>query len=315
MDVRKEIDYTALSSYLQCPRKFYWRQVRNLVPETMTSHHLIFGLAWHAGLEHGYKAGFADSGPLEQRVKTATDAALEAFKRSWADHNGNELDPVNIFPKNEGRGLEMLIEYFSRFSSDFTTFKLMGAESSFMIPLGEGLPSYIGRRDLDLTDKLGVVTFEHKTMSTANEATLAGFDMSLQVEGYLTSAKLYYDQVSYVVINGAICQKTKFDFLRYRISRKDEAINRFLMELYTHVKRLLDELSRYDQWKATINPESVDAADPMPMFLRNPGDSCVKYFRKCEYFDLCMARNNPEAFVKTPLGYKEDVWDPRRFME
>ena len=312
MDVRKEIDYTALSSYLQCPRKFYWRQVRNLKLDGMTSHHLIFGLAWHAGLEHGYKAGFAETGSLKQKVEAATNAALAAFKKTWFANRGNELDQVNIFPKNEGRGLEMLIEYFKRFSMDFTEFKLMGAESSFTIPLGEGMPSYIGRRDLDLIDKNGVVTFEHKTMSTATEATLAGFDMSLQVEGYLTSAKLYYDQTSYVVINGAICQKSKFDFTRYHISRKESAINRFLLELYSHVRRLLNELAEYDEWKAGAN---VDPTAPMPVFLRNPGDSCVKYFRRCEYFDLCMARNNPEAFVKTPLGFIEDVWDPRRFSE
>ena len=50
----------------------------------------------------------------------------------------------------------------------------------------------------------------------------------------------------------------------------------------------------------------------MKSFMRNR-ESCVKYNRICEFWDICHAWNNPlQHLNEIPMGYKIEHWDCRK---
>ena len=308
------MDFTALSTYLMCPRKFYFKFERDWVSDGPASQHLVFGIAWHGGLERGYLSMQAGSSLAEVQV-----ASCQGFMEYWEKNHGEDFDYDVIFPKNPPRGIDMLMEYWNRFYDSDKHWTVLGAEAAFTLDMQGTSLAFVGRRDLDIHDGHRLRTLEHKTMSMSSETAFAGYEQSLQIDGYLASARLFHDhgpedQVPICILNGAICTKTKFDFQRYLISRNIASLERYLYEMSQHIQRLeADRKKLYDCRQEGISLASKDM--PMPCFLRSPGDNCTKFFRKCEFYDHCTVRNNPETWIEPPIGYKESSWNPWAHVE
>lgn len=302
MDYTSQIDYSSLSTYLTCPRKFFFQYVLHLRPAGPPSLDLIFGSCWHFGLETAYKK--LKDNPKESPL-SLTKIASEAFNRLWELEAAEWYHPDTAFPKSPTRAADMYYKYFQDYTHVDSQAEIIGVEEPFTIALGNGLPSYIGRIDLAVLRDGDLEIIEHKTSKYANQVTYAGYKNSLQCEGYLAAGHLYFSKLPRIVYNLALCQKSKIEHFRYPITKSASKIDRFLLDLCKHCKDILTDLEGYQSWSSTKKE------DVFPWFDRRPGMACTQFFRTCDYYDLCLARNNPTLWKDNPpSGFQIQEWDP-----
>lgn len=308
MDYREKIDYSSISTYMSCPRKFLFQYMMHLRPAG-NSIHLVFGSCWHYGLEESYKALKADKtvSPMDLTI-----IAIKAFNKLWA-LDGAPLwkDEDLIFPKSPGHAANMYKAYWDRFKEmDSEKRTVIAIEAPFAIDLshyGQHLPRYIGRIDLILSDGEGIEILDHKTAKAIYGITPQQFENSFQTDGYLTAGRLFYDKIPKITYRVALCQKSKIDFQPITISKRSSAIDHFLHDLLYEIKNLLKDIKQLDEDKEQLK----DRADLLNCFYRREGQACTSFMSPCTYFDLCRIRNNPLQWLdKAPQGFHYEEWDP-----
>ncbi|MCP4607711.1 MAG: PD-(D/E)XK nuclease family protein [Planctomycetes bacterium] len=307
MNYREKIDYSSLSTYLECPRKFlfqYLLHLRNPRP----SIHLVFGSCWHYGLEVVYQTEMEDP---NIDVKTATKLAIDAFNLLWSIEGAPHWpDEDIIFPKSPGHAANVYHAYFKRFlKADQKESTVLAVESPFAIHISDELPNYIGRFDLlrTITRNNALKIGDHKTTNALYKTAGSDFEMSFQSIGYLTAARIYYDSIPTIEYTSAIFRKSNTDFVRYQINKRVQAVNQFLHELKFYMKDITKQLDTFQQDKLRC----LDRNDLLNCFHRRPGHPCTAFFKDCSFFDLCKLRNNPLLWLeKPPQGYVIHEWDP-----
>lgn len=270
---------------------------------------LIFGSCWHLGLEATFKQIMAGS-PLTP--VDATEISKRAFDALWDVEAAPYFDEDLVYPKSPGRAHQMFFEYWERYLGAFQGVKIIGVELPFSIDLsmfGPDHPNYIGRLDLVSQEHPDFIEItDHKTAKSVNISTEAGFDNSLQTEGYLTAGHMYFDLIPRIKYSVALCQKTKIDFFQYVFTKKKAAIDRFLFDLKRHSDSILTDIAIYEMELAGV--EMSKDYNP-PCFMRNPGYACTTYFRPCAYFDICKMRNNPLLYATDPPKHLSiNEWNP-----
>lgn len=307
MNYREKIDYSSLSTYMGCPRKFLFQYKMNLRPAGK-SIHLVFGSCWHYGLEVAYLE--LQKNP-DLKPMDATIISIKAFNNLWElDGAPNWKDEDVIFPKSPGHAANMYKQYWDRFLKLDNKRKVIAVEAPFAIDLSiyeQNLPNYIGRIDLVLSDGAGIEIMDHKTAKSVNKITQASFETSFQTDGYLTAGRIFYDKIPSITYRVALCQKSKIDFQPFTINKRSASIDHFLENLIYYTKRILTDLTLLEQ----DLEECTNRTDVLASFPRCPGQACTAFFTKCTYYDLCMLRNNPLLWKdKAPQGYHFDEWDP-----
>jgi hypothetical protein len=305
MDYKKQIDYSSLSTYLDCPRKFFFQYILHMRSH-VKSIDLVFGSAWHYGLEITYRA-LMNGAKLS--IIDATEMSRKAFNLYWLVEGAPHFpDPDIIFPKSPGHAANMFHDYWTQFLIEDKKRDIIGVEIPFSITIDPDLPSYIGRKDLAWLEGDQLSIIDHKTTKSVSPITLPGFVSSMQSAGYITAGKMYFDKLPHMIYNVALCQKSRIAFERFIVMLRDAACERFLEDLAYHMRAILDELLDLDADLAEhknhklYNPQS---------FKRCPGYACTQYFRLCPYFDICQMRNNPLLWIeKPPTGYTIDEWHP-----
>lgn len=306
MNYNEEMDYSSLSTYLTCPRKFFFQYILSLRSSGPPSIDLLFGSCWHLGQECAYL--YLKSHP-EASVTDMTDVATRGFHALWDRDAAPYFDPDATFPKSPNRARDMYYKYYSLFLSQDKECKILGVEEPFTLYISDSVPVYIGRMDLIMERDSHLEIHEHKTSKMSSPIMFTGYDASLQTEGYLTVGHIYYDALPRIMYNQALCQKTKVDHTRYPITKPKHAIDRFLSDYTHYTQRILDELSTWENWMTEGDIYSKRAL--MPCFHRNAGYACTMYFRPCPYLDLCQMRNNPCTFGESvPEGYTIHEWSP-----
>jgi len=172
----------------------------------------------------------------------------------------------------------------------------------------EGLPRYIGRKDLVMEAKDGsLIVLDHKTCKSIYQTTYPGFEMSLQTMGYLTAGELYYDQIPTMEYSMAICQMSKIAFDRFKIHKNKHQLDQFIYDLVYHLQNILLDINQFHN----DLEQFTNRNDLIESFRRNTGYACTAYFTKCPYFDICKIRNNPLLWInRPPQGYSQNEWDP-----
>ena len=104
-----------------------------------------------------------------------------------------------------------------------------------------------------------------------------------------------------------MCQKSSIRFVRHAIIRRQAAIERFIADLKYHAYNILDDVNLFDS-----ECEEKDRNYNPICFKRSPGYACTMYFRACEYYELCQARNNPLLWRNNPPdGFEVNEWHPK----
>ncbi len=311
MNYREKIDYSSLSTYMDCPRKFLFQYVMHL-RGAGKSIHLVFGSCWHYGLERAYLELQKESTNLS--VMDLTIISVKAFNALWdLDGAPHWKDEDLIFPKSPGHAANMLKAYWERHLKIDTddNRKVVAVEAPFVIDLTSyrsDFPNYIGRIDLILSAPAdGIEIIDHKTAKAVYKVSPQIFESSFQTDGYLTAGRLFYDKIPSITYRIALCQKKKIDFHPITVNKRAAAIDHFLVNLTQYISSILTDLDRLEEDRA----ECTSRTDILQSFRRCPGNACTAFFTQCPYYNLCRLRNNPLAwFDKAPQGYTHDEWDP-----
>jgi hypothetical protein len=206
MNYLEKIDYSSLSTYMDCPRKFLFQYMMHLRSQGK-SIHLVFGSCWHYGLEVTYN--LLKENP-NISVMDATISSVKAFNKLW-ELDGAPIwkDEDLIFPKSPGHAANMYKAYWERFLNSDQKRQVVAVEAPFVIDLSsyqKGLPNYIGRIDLILADGSGIEIVDHKTAKAVYKVTPQIFEVSFQTDGYLTAGRIFYDAIPKITYRVALCQ-------------------------------------------------------------------------------------------------------------
>jgi hypothetical protein len=269
MNFNEKIDYSALSTYLTCPRKFLFAYVMHLKP-TGQSIHLVFGSCWHYGLEATYNELLRNP---SLNVLEATECSILAFNKLWKlDGEPFWKNEDAIFPKSPGHAANMYKAYWDRFLvADVKDRSILAVEAPFSIDLslkGAHLPNYVGRLDLVFTNGAdGIDVLDHKTAKALYATTSQSYEMSYQSDGYLTAGRIYYDKIPTITYRIALCQKSKIDFIPITINKRSAAIEHFLADLCYYATEIQRNLHLLETDKISC----LDRTDVLQSFHRSPG--------------------------------------------
>jgi len=312
MDFREKLDYSALSTYMNCPREFLFQYVMHLRPGG-TSIHLVFGSCWHYGLEVGYLL-LKDNPNL--KPMDVTIASIKAFNKLWK-LDGEPFFPNEdiIFPKSPGHAANMYEAYWKRFLSlDARETTILDVESAFALDVNTEstsvkLPNYIGRMDLILANgDNGIQIIDHKTCKALYRTTAQSFVASFQTDGYLTAGRIFYDKIPSICYRMALCQKSKIAFEPITINKRSTAIDHFLHNLVHYMTEIIHNLDLLEQDKV----DCTKRTDILKSFPRKPGYACTSFSTTCAFYDLCFTRNNPLLWLeKAPQRFIFSEWDPQ----
>lgn len=312
--MQRYYDNTMLSAYKTCPRKYYFRHVRNWRPAG-TSIDLIFGLAWHEAMDMVWlhaQSAHSDSELLA--------LAYQAFLDEWLEQNGPDPDtlepspPGKLATKNPGIAAEMLHHYIAQRRSFLQSIELLGAETPFMVPLWdtigvEGAPQYIGRLDKEFRHEGRVYIGEHKTTGWYSKATLFRqeyldqWSPNSQVDGYLHAGHMRYGKaMKDVWVDAALCHKTIHTGFKFiPVSRAIEQLDAWLSETRNWIRRIEEQDADFDELEA-------QRSSFMPGWEKNT-EACSMY-TGCPYRDICKFVANPSREQDPPAGYIEEKWEP-----
>ena len=150
---RDYVSHSAISTYQQCPLRYYFRYVANL-PEELTSSALVFGSGIHRAAELHFEALLAGNDA------PSLDELMEVYQSIW---DQRQDEPIR-FGKNETR--QSLHELAKRMLTTFQVSELakpsgeiIGIEEELRGPVIEGCPDLLARVDLILAtqDELQVI--------------------------------------------------------------------------------------------------------------------------------------------------------------
>lgn len=282
-----KLDNTIRSTFVTCPRKYYWRHIENLQP-AHGSTSLRFGSAWHAGLEAFYKA-LQRNDTYSDCLVAASNAATEEFE--------NQTKTFNFYDdyRTIETLLQALVQYADTYYTDKDNFKILEVERIFAVPVTDSV-TFTGKIDLIIEMSGQRWIMEHKTTSESIPIQQKKINRDPQLLGYVYAAQSLHDiQAEGIIVNTASIKATKsrttglygkptIDFGRY-------------MQIYTPG----DLATWEDSFLYTANLiENSILDNDFPAIL----DSCYRY-GACSYTPLC-EQNRPAnetnkiGFIVTP---------------
>jgi hypothetical protein len=302
-------DSSKIRDYMRCARQTYFTHVRGWGVKG-TNKDLIFGSAWHEGLEVIYQEGYTSAGVAH---------AQDAFATYYDSYYSAAEDMANA-PKNRENGLRGLVLYVLYWST-YDTFQVLHTEVAGSVLLLPDVPVTY-RIDAIVRQKDGLIAgHEHKTSTRFSDLWTAEFIQSPQIGIYSHALRCIYppEEVFGIVVNGAFIHnppKLKKDGTPYAGS-KDTEFHRFPMRKSSNamlgwhattinwVTQYQQDIEIFQEGRASGKHGELDV---MPCFERNPM-ACRQYNRPCAYLDVCHAWNNPER-KERPREYEERFWDP-----
>jgi CRISPR/Cas system-associated exonuclease Cas4 (RecB family) len=140
---RDYISYSAISTYQQCPLKYFFKYIEGLPEETVSSS-LVLGGAIHSAVEHHFNELMVGNPAPDQ------DTLLSAFWESWGDR-GEEAaiqfgrgEDVNTVAKMADR----ILRQFRKSDLVEPRGRIIGVEETLRGELISGVPDLLARIDL-----------------------------------------------------------------------------------------------------------------------------------------------------------------------
>jgi len=278
------IDPTRLRDALQCPRLFYWRHERGVVPVAPRLP-LSYGGGVHATLAEHYK------GKTSGQALLAFEAVWDVEVRPFS-HYLVEEDPK----RNPRRWAEVFIVYKKHYAKE--PFEVLYIETPFFLPLTDDL-ALAGIIDLLVKYLNQLMVIDHKTSYSLGPQFFATFNPNHQFSAYLLGAtEILGEPVTTLLVNCLLSHKNEM--------RPEKLFQRVptTRSLYQH-EFLKEEIVSF--WTHSIRAYREHNSWP-----RND-DRCQRYPGGCEYHPLCTDVNvDYRKIIPSPSQYRESVWDPIR---
>lgn len=183
MSSKLHIDHSRRSTFDSCPRKYYYRYIRNLSP-AMGSNALRYGSTWHGFLDGFYRHikdhGWSDS-------STAMEAAFAEGKRVWDTESS-----LQSFHEDDYRTFEnctkSFLEYINYFAADKGMLDVIDVEKAFSIYMEDFV--FTGKLDLQVELNGMPWLLEHKTTGQYLSGQVERLQRSAQTIGYYHACRL-----------------------------------------------------------------------------------------------------------------------------
>jgi CRISPR/Cas system-associated exonuclease Cas4 (RecB family) len=301
------LDATTLKDYMSCPRKYYWRHERGIIPDTIGIA-LSFGLAVHEGLEHAYK--WLKDNPGEEWTPSIVRESLAAAERTFAEHAMPDL-LVTESLRTPGKLLNLMADYFAHYPGE--AFEVVDVERAFAlgvsrtgftgaayshkVPDDGRMFSWVGKMDVVVRWPYGLTVIDHKTTKQLGYSFADKWNPDTQMTGYVAALRALYpdEKIHGAMINAIQVAKTKSEVVRVPTTRTEGQLTQFHTSIVAWADRIMED---------KVFPMNTQACD---------------MYGACPYRDLCIRYPNPvdnEDIPAAPDGYRVEVWDPhKRLME
>jgi len=291
------IDSSMRSSFVSCPRQFYWAHMRHQVPIN-PSVHLHAGGAFAKGLEVA-RIGYYFGG---LSAKEAVGRGAVALTLAYGD-----FVPTDPYSGKTWDGMLGAYDaYFNQFPLETDPLRPVNTgantgavEFSFAIPIpGTKHPQtgdpilYTGRFDMlgEMDKQIFVV--DEKTTSRLGASWAKQWDLRAQFTGYIWACHEYGYAAKGALIRGVSILKTGYGTAQAITYRPEWKIHAWMYSLRQDIDRMIriweETDATYSWW-----PQSLDSA-------------CTSY-GECAYTTLC---NSPTPDEWVPVHYREHVWSP-----
>jgi len=296
VDVEKEhsrYDEKKISSFQECPRKFFFRYVLGWSSETPDIRD-AFDSAWRKALTFLHTSGDTDS-----RIREAISIFEEAFQKGF---------PLILRDKHPVKNAEIAREGLREYANCFPVldeFEILSTDIAGTVSIRDDRAIYFGCDHISRNREGQIWGISHKTTSDGGSSWKEkwGLDFQTNVQSYALS-RLYEgeEEVAGMKINGAIFPPDgKNEFIRIPSRRSPDQLQlwrqecNYWIDLIEKNWELLAETSRSD--------------DVMHAFPRSPS-SCGQ--SGCRFKDMCENWCNPlQHSSEPPVGYEEDHYDPQ----
>lgn len=305
MEITEYYDNTMLSTYKDCPRKFFLRHVLGWRSQG-TALPLVFGLSWHAGMDAVWTFGNKGADPDEIRR-----LAMTAFLEVWEEEGlpvDMDLQQIEVMsPRTPMIAQDMYVHYIQERWTVLRKAELLAVEQPFAVPL-PGLDNiwYIGRLDKVISLNGEVNALEHKT--TTAYSVSSGFQSSYveswysdsQVKGYQFGGGLYFPKLSQVWVDAALVHKKVHDKFRFiPVAHQQPLLEEWLDDTKQWISRLKQDRMEWTA-KGGLAPG---------VFPKNEGQ-CFGKFGGCAFLNICRTTSMPDRLKEPPPGYMVEFWKP-----
>ncbi|MGE3407570.1 MAG: RecB family exonuclease [Pirellulales bacterium] len=158
---RNYLSYSAISTYQQCPLRYFFKYVAGL-PEDVVSASLVFGGAIHAAVQRHFEELLAGA-PLP-----SLEDLMEAYRAEWEDRKTagvkfNKGDNETTLADLASR----MIQAFQASDMAMTDGTILGVEEEIVGELVPGCPDLLAKLDLVIDTDDAVVITDFKTAKSA----------------------------------------------------------------------------------------------------------------------------------------------------
>lgn len=288
-----QLSFSSISMFLNCKRMYWWKYVRNLVPNKFNKAYLI-GTVVHHGIYQLYA-----------KNPNAINIALELFNEKV-----NELRAsLNISPEIEQDLVEqelvikgMLNAYAARYSDIIEATLHHVNEHELTIPINDNV-RVTANLDNILDSGDGKLVHEIKTSKSVTPDYVRNIQNSLQAAIYFHGYNLVNENdkligIMYDVIKKPSIRRKKLEsyqgYLDRLVDYYDDPtkIDNFYMEI---IKVPLLGKNRVFETIDKISSEILTYGDDKSMYYCN--DMFCNIYGKCTYFDLCHYNENPNTLM------------------
>ena len=245
------VDNTMLEAHRLCPRKYYYRHHRALIPKgwQKVSSALRFGELMHLAWGELW------------RTNGDVKCAIKEFLR--------DFDITGDAKRTSERGVDILIKYARLRQGMMRDYKVLGIEE--VVEMNVGGRTYRGKLDLQLEGPDGLVYgMDWKTTSMGGSLPGQAYRHARQFKGYARMIKLKYGKNAsdefLVDLVQIFPKETQFSIVRVEVN--DEWLLEWEREIGMEIRAIKDK-EEFGLW-----PMSAPHA-------------CMSFNRLCEYSSLC----------------------------
>lgn len=289
------IDASMLSTFMDCPSKFYLRYVLGLRPkrkDPSKDSNLDWGTCWHETM-------FAFMEAAGDTLDARMVAGLEALEESYPIYLTPEVDKMK---RSKKRMIEQFFAYAEQWIRKEKDYEILRNEQYFDVLDEESGLRWCGRIDsIRRVRRNGKIrVWDYKTTKAMGQTYFDQFEISFQFPGYVwSSAKMMTDEVweitvdvMYTISKPLPPEKSFFE----RTFRYDGAR---LKEWQRNVTRIVDRI-RWMLDNYLYQPEMWD---------KNWGD-CTRY-GKCRFFTVHSLNPRGEGrLLELRDNFDISRWDP-----
>lgn len=272
-----DFDYTALSTFLRCRKRYYWRMVRDLVgraPQTAPE----FGKAIHKALDSWHKNHNPEQAILE-------------FKTNFIENPQDEKRTIRV-------GEKLLQLYFDKYAHE--GFKVLATELPFAVPVNAGGFNLIGRIDKIVDWDGACYVMDHKTTSRLGYEFFYKIKPNMQFDGYIWAARqLGYPTCSGIVLDALLVAKGLI------VPAQLAKLQPLARDVST---RTNEDLDKYIH-KICLIVNDIRKCYETDVWYENTESCCD--FISCPYRTIC--KEDPSIHEKiAEMDYKVEVWSPHK---